>query len=315
MAIKICAVIVTYNRLNCLKETLAALKRQSRRIDGILVFDNHSTDGTKDYLLSHSFGDLSEEGERNFSNLYFQSPQNLGGSGGFSQAVKLASDLGFDYLWIMDDDVAPENNCLEVLLEGMEANRTQVAIPARKGKNFTDKVCIDIDLKHFYKFFIWWRKTYVKDSQVRPIHFVRDMTFEGPLISVPLIQKIGLPDADYFIQFDDTDYAQRLLQYSKIVYVRDAVLQRQLPAKVIKKGEKKAPMNWRDYYIMRNNILFDKRYGKRWSVRSLSPLLMIIYSILLAIKDGNLRANLPIVIKAAVDGYCGNLGKRVEPDY
>lgn len=312
---KICAVIVTYNRLECLKETLNAIEKQSLPLAGILVFDNHSTDQTVKYLQDKGYSEISGKDEEIIRKSYFCSETNLGGSGGFSQAVQIASKGDFDYIWVMDDDVAPVESCLATLLNSMEANNVQVGVPARIGKDFTDKVCVDLDLSNMFKFFIWWRKKYAKRPLNKDTYFVQDMTFEGPLISVPLINRVGIPDASYFIQFDDTDYAQRLLHFSKIIYVKDAVIKRQLPAKIIKENEKKEPMNWRDYYFIRNNIAFDKRYGKRWSVRTLSPLFMIVYYILLAIKDGNLQKNLPIIMKAARHGLNKKMGKRVDPNY
>lgn len=312
---KICAVVVTYNRLDCLKQALKALEQQSFPLSGILVFDNHSSDNTIDYLKNQGYSEIKGGQEKHISRSYFCSESNLGGSGGFSNAVKIASKGDFDYLWIMDDDVAPVENCLSLLLNSMQMNKVQVGIPARIGENFTDKVCVDLDMANFFKFFIWWRKKYAKHPLKRDTYLVQDMTFEGPLINTSVIKKAGMPDSSYFIQFDDTDYAQRLLHYSKILYVKDAVLERQLPAKVIKKDEKKEPMNWKDYYFIRNNIAFDKRYGKRSSVRILSPVLMIIYYLLLSVKDGNLKVNFPILMKAAYHGMNGKMGKRVDPNY
>lgn len=43
-------VIVTYNRLELLKECLACVCRQTIPFSRIIVVDNHSTDGTRDYL-------------------------------------------------------------------------------------------------------------------------------------------------------------------------------------------------------------------------------------------------------------------------
>lgn len=312
---KVCAVVVTYNRLECLTKALAAIEKQSAALAGILVFDNNSTDGTIEYLRHQGYSEIKKEQTQGIQRSYFRSPQNLGGSGGFSQAVEIAAQADFDYLWIMDDDVAPAADCLANLLAELKLNHVQAAIPARSGPDFTDKVCLRLDLSNPFKFFIWWRKKYAKQPLKRERYFVQDMTFEGPLISVPVIKKVGIPDASYFIQFDDTDYAHRMLHFTKIIYVKNALLKRQLPAKVIKKDEQKAPMNWRDYYFIRNNIAFDRKYGKRWSVRHLSPLLMLVYYIGLTVKDGNLKENLPIILKAGYHGMNGKMGKRVDPNY
>ena len=47
---KIVAVVVTYNRKKLLKENLNALLNQSYKDFDILLIDNASTDGTKEYV-------------------------------------------------------------------------------------------------------------------------------------------------------------------------------------------------------------------------------------------------------------------------
>ena len=50
--VSVCAVIVTYNRLDVLKNSLAGIVAQTAKISTILVVDNNSTDGTREYLIS-----------------------------------------------------------------------------------------------------------------------------------------------------------------------------------------------------------------------------------------------------------------------
>ena len=47
---KVIAVVVTYNRLEMLKDCINALKEQSRKPDGILVVNNGSTDDTGEWI-------------------------------------------------------------------------------------------------------------------------------------------------------------------------------------------------------------------------------------------------------------------------
>ena len=52
MTKKVCAIIVTYNRLETLKTALAHILAQTVPPAAIIVVDNSSTDGTKEYLAS-----------------------------------------------------------------------------------------------------------------------------------------------------------------------------------------------------------------------------------------------------------------------
>ena len=100
---KIFAVVVTYNRLALLKKVIDLLKRQTRQLDSIVIVNNGSTDGTKEWL----------EQEKNIT-LINQS--NSGGAGGFETGVKYAYENEADWIWMMDDDVFPNIDCLEKLL-------------------------------------------------------------------------------------------------------------------------------------------------------------------------------------------------------
>ena len=91
---KIIAVIVSYNRKKLLKEALEHLLHQQNVKFDILIIDNASTDGTKEYIVDYLQKD---------NILYHNTGANLGGAGGFSLGVKMGVEKGYDYVWIMDD--------------------------------------------------------------------------------------------------------------------------------------------------------------------------------------------------------------------
>ena len=53
-ALKVICVIVTYNRLELLKESVAAVMQQTYPLHRVVIVDNHSTDGTDNYLAGLS---------------------------------------------------------------------------------------------------------------------------------------------------------------------------------------------------------------------------------------------------------------------
>ena len=97
---KVAAVVVTYNRKQLLQQCVEKLKNQDMPLD-IVIIDNASTDGT---------GDLFDEKDMNIK--YFNTGANLGGAGGFSYGIKKAVELGYEYLWILDDDTMPTTTAL-----------------------------------------------------------------------------------------------------------------------------------------------------------------------------------------------------------
>src|ERR1035441_9411687 len=102
----IAAVVVTYNRKALLGECLDALLKQTHPLDAIYVIDNASTDGTKEFLNERGY--LRESKIR-----YVPLPDNTGGAGGFYEGLRHAFEAGFDWFWLMDDDVEPYLDGLE----------------------------------------------------------------------------------------------------------------------------------------------------------------------------------------------------------
>ena len=108
----ICALIVTYNRCEYLAKLLNALDSQTHPISEIVIFDNCSTDETQDLLLKRGLIDHALKNGtstiRHVRDVRFhcvRNEYNSGGSGGFHDGLKYASNLACDYIWMMDDDV------------------------------------------------------------------------------------------------------------------------------------------------------------------------------------------------------------------
>src|SRR5690606_32346153 len=106
----VAVVIVTYNRADLLVRMLDGLAAQTRRPDAVVVVDNASSDHTGEVLAART--DLPLH--------VITSPDNLGGAGGFHLGMKTAHEQGFDRSWLVDDDVVPAPDCLEVLMASDE---------------------------------------------------------------------------------------------------------------------------------------------------------------------------------------------------
>ncbi len=97
----LCAVVVTFNRLDHLQFTLARLI--SGTADHIVVVDNASSDGTNTWLATQDDPRL----------LVITLPDNRGGAGGFEAGVATARDtFNPDWVVLMDDDARPIRGAL-----------------------------------------------------------------------------------------------------------------------------------------------------------------------------------------------------------
>lgn len=205
MTERVCAVVVTYNRQALLRECLLALEAQSWAVDHILVVDNASTDGTLAMLAS------------NFPHCQTLAlATNSGGAGGFHAGVRAAYDQGFDWLWLMDDDGRPASDCLERLLAHQCPNG--VLVPVQQASR-----------GHFYGIGVWRGiDVNITDevlAQQRPVRGNYIFAFVGPLISRAVVAQVGLPNKDFFIWYDDSEYALRIMATpnAQIVVIPDAI--------------------------------------------------------------------------------------------
>jgi rhamnopyranosyl-N-acetylglucosaminyl-diphospho-decaprenol beta-1,3/1,4-galactofuranosyltransferase len=248
---KIAAVVVTYNRKQLLWGCIDGLLAQSRVLDKIYIVDNASNDGTDSDMAT--LGYLSHD-----VITYVRLSSNTGGAGGFNEGMRIAVEAGFDWVWLMDDDVAPVSDGLETLLKyknisecihgrRVECDGTmnvwgddlvfpQVKTIPIKNQNFED------------------REEYLE---------VSTGCFEGMLISSRLINIIGLPRPDYFIAMDDTYYGYLASKLTKVLYVNKVVLHRKKMPAQIGAGKNKRLLAGNLYleYFHRNRFLVARSEG------------------------------------------------------
>ena len=302
--------IVTYNRINYLKTLLNQLLKMN--IKGIFIMDNNSSDNTNKELINIGMANSDEKEiiQENTVNqkkiIYYRNKINTGGAGGFSKGFELVKNYNWKYLWIMDDDVLPDDDCLNELIK-YQNEKVKITIPNRTTNGFNERACTSINLSNPFKLFM--KKKKMRNIEDKDINInVVDMAFEGPLINRELIEKVGLPNKDYFLQYDDTDYATRSSKYTQIQMIINAHLYKQI---IVSKNNKKY-MNWKDYYAYRNDILYCRKYGKNFGVKYITPVLLWFNLTIKAILKLKFK-NIKVINKAFYDGYRGKTGKTVEP--
>jgi len=276
---KILISVVTYNRLDLLKKLIDNLRMQTVTDRDILVVNNDSTDGTSDWLSAQNDLIIINQG-------------NTGSSGGQHTAFKYAIDSNYDILWAMDDDVLPEVNCLEKLMEDYAEDK--IVLPLRfgiDGKVFFNETKI---YNFTNPFLSLWEKIIDKDDLLDELILVDGPTFEGPLIPVNIIKKIGLPDKTFFIFGDDGEFFLRAKKNNYLSYLSTkARLNRQLEA-----PKSEISFGWKEYYAFRNIIILDVLYGN-FAVRLLRP---IFYLIKYLSKSKSLD-NIKTSFRGFLDGY------------
>jgi GT2 family glycosyltransferase len=275
----ICAVVVTYNRIELLKELINSLRSQTIKLEKIIIVNNGSLDYTGNWLAQQK-------------DLYVIEQENTGSSGGQYTGIKSAYELNMEWIWVMDDDVIPELNCLEKLIQKISYNR--IHAPLRYSN---ENIPYLNDVKYFNltnPFKSLWQGILTNKDIVEEYISAEGITFEGPIFHRSLIEKIGLPEKNFFIYGDDTEFFIRAKKSGFDIYiVRDAKSHRKLPV-----SDLREKFDWKHYYIIRNIIAIDVIHGNL-AVRLFRP---IGYFIKWLFRCHN-TDNLKITFKAFIDGY------------
>jgi rhamnopyranosyl-N-acetylglucosaminyl-diphospho-decaprenol beta-1,3/1,4-galactofuranosyltransferase len=319
---RIAAVVVTYNRKNLLGDCLAALLGQSHPLDAIYIIDNHSTDGSYDLLLerkliaplAHLDGQAAETlrpvplpgcPDRRIEVRYVRLPENTGGAGGFHEGVKRAVQAGFDWLWLMDDDVRAAPDALQVLVQKKEALAAQGGRPfllnslvlatdadgdtlAFPLQEFTASGKLRRGVQH-------WRLSAVR-GQVRAGLYRWICPFNGTFLPARATVEIGLPNREFYIWGDERDFFWRAARKCDLyTVVASRVFHPRAPA---------GAFDWRQYYLLRNTFVINRHFR----FAALRNFRLILVSLARGLRHG--RAGLRLVCPAIRDGLAGRLGKR-----
>ena len=325
MEYKVCVITVTYgNRWEFLE---AVLKR-------ILTFDNVShvvlVNNACQYSINTAIGNLADKRIH-----LINENENRGSAGGYKIGIEYASQLDSNFLWLLDDDNLPDNNCLDSLLRkwtsisGVENRKALFClredrkqhIKIAQGENpyrfylvpnnFLGFSIFRIFVNQFKKLGDWYKRPRIlKDVQI-PF-----APYGGLLLHKSILSDIGVPDEQYYLYVDDTEYTYRITEKLGTIWL--------IPSCRIVDIDKshgigyknkilRSPLldNWsfRTYYHVRNMIFFNKKAIKNIYFFKINKRLYLAGLFLISIWSGK-KLEYKYLMEAINDGLKGNLGKK-----
>ena len=241
---KAAAVIVTYNRKDLLCECIEAVLSQKPFVPDIIVVDNASTDGTQEALSKYS------------QLKYFNTGANLGGAGGFNFGIRKGTELGYKYLWLMDDDCIPTVSALEKLKKAA-SRYPNFGFLSSKVLWRDGSVCkMNIQRAELTK-----NVTDFSEGQIRPVVMA---SFVSLLMKTDVVRKMGLPIKEFFIWTDDWEWTRRISREYPCYLVTDSVVihksKQNIKADIANESVDRLD---RFFYLYRNDVVLYRREGFR----------------------------------------------------
>lgn len=296
-----CAIVVTYNRIDLLKHCLEALRQQSSPPAVIIVVDNASTDETRE-VVGRQLQDSP------IPLIYERLSENLGGAGGFHRGLQMARARNFSWFWMMDDDALPHRDALSALLE--RASVATGTLPSIYGSIATP------DGQH-----LCWPLVDLRGVAFNRVEEVPDtvpvaaLPFLGILIPRAVVDRIGLPDKDYFLAGDDTEYCFRArAQGISVIAVSSSRISHPSSNYYRFGIGRLSPIcfcmpPWKRYYDVRNRIITSKKQGAGAALLKTVPASIIRLAATL-INEPARWAQIKAYVAGTIDGLRGITGRR-----
>ena len=213
-SIKISIIIPTYNKLEFTKKCLAAINKNSGKINyEVIIVDNGSTDGTQEYIkrLTHSFKHLT----------LIENKENLG----FAKANNIGGNLAAGQILVfLNNDTEALNGWLEQGIKRLESD-TNIGIVGAK-LLYADKT-----IQHCG---IAFTNSHIKDIPIWPIHHLRGLSEDHPDVNIAkelfavtgaclfihkeLFFQLEGFDEEYGMYFEDIDLCFKVSQAGKKIF-------------------------------------------------------------------------------------------------
>jgi GT2 family glycosyltransferase len=287
---RIAAVVVTHNRPELLRQVVLALQAQTRPLDALYVVDNASDEATGALLAQ--LGDLC----------VLRSDTNLGGAGGFALGMEHACGAGFDWIWLLDDDAIPRADALARLADAIDGPASGAGAVCGAVREFGD-----LALAHRRSYQRWsgLERQVRRAAYANPATRVDTASFVGFLVAAPAIAAVGLPERQFFLAYDDTEYSLRLGKAGFPIWlIPNSIVDHMRSAQ----GRLRAgPFGRKHYFNIRNRIVVARKYAAL-PVAPAAGAALVGAALWLASAGRFRRGAFTIFLQAVADGFAGRLG-------
>lgn len=285
----IIVVLVTHNRPHLLGRALAALASQTHPPTKIVVVDNASEPETRAVLDQAA---LAVDVVR--------SETNLGGAGGFALGMRRALAIGAEWIWLMDDDAIAEPHALEKLVAPILELSGRIGVLCSCVMEFG---AIALQHRRSFNALLGFERSIDKAAYRHKAVQVDTASFVGFMVSAQAVWAVGLPNADFFLAYDDTEYSLRLRRNGFDIWLAPAsviIHERSASARM-----RSSAFGAKHYFNIRNRIVVKRMYAQ---AALIGATLGAMFGFLLWMRAPHSPRSWRILAHAVMDGFSSKLG-------
>lgn len=245
---------------------------------------------------------------------------NSGSAKGFKEGILRLLEEDIDFVWLLDDDNLPKDNALEKLLKSWDGFNNDASKPLSllsyrpQRKIYKDAIVqqnpyLMLGTKNsFLGFNILDKLNKPKANKLEHLDsgVVAVAPYGGMFFHRETINKIGLPNAHFFLYADDHEFSYRITKTGgKIILVLDSELEDLETSFHLKKPKRILHTRYFStnsknaiYYSVRNNVYFEKNFVTRKLVYFVNALSYIFILFLAMIFNPSHFWKFPIILKA-----------------
>ncbi len=284
---EVCAIVLSFNRGELLKKCIESVLNQEKIECDVLIIDNG-----EDEEVGKTYGNSAADGVR-----YLRPEKNCGCAGGFNLGIRTAIELGYKYIWTLDDDVIPNRDSLSELIEAGKGLNGNWGILSSVAYWSDGSLCkANIQKKGLFTFLN--ENDYMLDKI--PVKMV---SWASMLINYKAVYEVGLPISEYFVYSDDYEFSSRISNRFPVYVIPQSKVTHEMKSNkkaniVHSEGERLNRFN----YLYRNDVHFYKRFGLKGTIYILAKCMVTLLYI--AIKE---KKNKVGKMKILVDAVCAGM--------
>jgi len=277
---RVCIILVNWNGWRDTLECLESLLRLEYPDFRIVVCDNGSHDGSRDQIrlwadthavstseYTHDQVESADIRSNDAVLTLISIADNLGFAGGNNVGLRYGlAQGGFRYYWLLNNDTTVEPDALTHLTARMQDDQTvgicgstirlyhnHKKIQALGGGYY----CHWVGLPWHYGRFVRFGSKINQEKAEARMNYVEGASM---LVSSQFLEQTGLLCEDYFLYFEEADWALRAKGRFRMGYAPDSIVYHKVGASI---GTSSNPMKisyTSEYFNIRNRLLFTRRF-------------------------------------------------------